>query len=206
MPHPPSQRASLSPSSVAPPHPTRPVPDPAPRYQGVLWPPRCARGPLGRRWVPPGKAGAGGHRGPEAQLLLVRPQQCPGAESHAAAGTGEAPRPRHVATLQSTTRWGSLGGATLPGDGGSSCQAWPPSGRAGTRAQTCSAVATVAAVFEATVATLGRAREGGRSPDLGRFHCLPQAPTGKGEKMSLGHLGNRQGPRWGRPPPAVMLR
>lgn len=96
----------------------------------------------------------------------------------------------------STVGWESPGGATLPGKRGPSTRDGTP-GRAGTRGQTCSA-AVVAAVFEATVATLGRAREGGRTPDPGHSHCLPPALE-RERKMSLGHLSNPQKTRQGRP-------
>lgn len=56
----------------------------------------------------------------------------------------------------------------------------------------------MAAVFEATVAMLGRAREGGRTPDPGHSHCLPPALE-RERKMSLGHLSNPQKTRQGRP-------
>lgn len=58
------------------------------------------------------------------------------------------------------------------------------------RAQTCSAVA---AVFEATVATLGRAREGGQPHPWPWQFPLFTTGSWKGEKTALGHLSNPGG-------------
>lgn len=99
------------------PIPKRPTPDPAPRYRGVLQPPRRARSPLHRRWVPPREAGAAGCRGPGAQLLLMHPQQRPGAESHAAAGAGEAPHAWHAAPWKAQRGGGHLGVPPCQGRG-----------------------------------------------------------------------------------------
>lgn len=129
FPHPwhiPAQHPSLSPPADRP-IPARPAPDPAPRYRGVLQPPRRL---LRRRWVSPGEAGAAGRRGPEAQLLLVCPQQRPGAESHAAAGAGESPRTQHGAPWKHSGV-GVTWGCHPAREEGSIYRGWHPGGEPG---------------------------------------------------------------------------
>lgn len=157
FPHPCTSQPSTHPC----PSPAHPAPDPAPHHPAVPRPPYRARSPLHGQRVPPGATGAAARRGPKAQLLLVRPQQRPGAERHGAAGAAEAPGSCHGAPWEARQGRGHLGvppAGTAPGTG------WE-SHRPARQCPRC--------LPPPLLRWTGR--EGGRSSGPGDSLCLPRA-------------------------------